>query len=107
MLALEILGWVIFCYGALSLTRDILDEYTYKKINNNMKIYITLENIEQNLEYFIREISSIKRRNKLKNISIINLDIKKEEDIILKKIEEELNVKIIDYYKFTDKIKCK
>ena len=63
MLAFEIFGWIIFCYGLLSFTRDIIDEYTYKKINNSMKIYITLENIDENIEYFIREISNIKRKN--------------------------------------------
>ena len=106
MLAFEIFGWIIFCYGLLSLTRDIVDEYTYKKINNNMKIYITLENIDENIEYFIREISNIKRKNKFKSISIISLDKKNKDDIILEKLQQEdLNIKIMDYENFIEKIK--
>ena len=60
MLALEIFAWIIFVYGFLSITRDLINEFTYKKTNNNMKIYITLKNVEENIEYFIREIYSIK-----------------------------------------------
>lgn len=98
MLALEIFGGVIFFYGLLSMMRDIVSEYTYTKINNDMKIYITLENIDKNLEYFVREISNIKRKNRFKSISIINLDKKNKNDIILEKLQEEdLNIKIINY----------
>ena len=59
MLAFEIFGGVIFFYGLLSLIRDLINEFTYKKTNNSMKIYITLENVDKNLEYFIREIYKI------------------------------------------------
>lgn len=97
MLALKIFGGIIFCYGLLSLIRDIVDEYTYKKANNNMKIYITLEKIDENLEYFVREISNMKRKNQFRNISIINLDKQNENDIILQKLkDEEINIKIIN-----------
>lgn len=97
MLALKIFGYIIFCYGLLSLTRDIVDEYTYKKVNNNMKIYITLEKIDENLEYYIREISNIKRKNQFRNVCVINLDKENNDDKILQKLKnEEINVKIID-----------
>ena len=96
MLALKILGGIIFFYGLLSLIRDIYDEYTYTKVNNNMKIYITLEKVDENIEYFIREISNIKRKNQFRNITIINLD-NNNDDIILKKLkEEEIDIKILD-----------
>ena len=96
MLALKILGGIIFFYGLLSLIRDIYDEYTYTKVNNNMKIYITLEKVDENIEYFIREISNIKRKNQFRNITIINLD-NNNDDIIFKKLkEEEIDIKILD-----------
>ncbi|MGN1298717.1 MAG: hypothetical protein ACI4UE_01890 [Candidatus Scatovivens sp.] len=97
MLALEIFGWVIFLYGLLSLIRDLINEYTYKKINNNMKIYITLENTKNNLEYFIREIYNIKRKNLFRNITIINLDKDTDSEVQNKLKEEDLNLKILDY----------
>ena len=97
MLALKIFGGIIFFYGLLSLIRDFIDEYTYKKVNNNIKIYITLEKIDENLEYFVREISNIKRKNQFRNISIINLDKENDDDIILQKLkDEEINIKIIN-----------
>ena len=65
-------------------------------INNNMKIYITLEKVDENIEYFIREISNIKRKNQFRNITIINLD-NNNDDIIFKKLkEEEIDIKILD-----------
>ena len=55
--------------------------------NNNFVLmknkfpYITLEKIDENLEYFVREISNIKRKNQFRNITIINLDNKEAVDI--------------------------
>ena len=97
MLAFEIFIWIIFIYGLLSLIRDLINEYTYKKTNNNMKIYITLENVEDNLEYFIREIYSIKRKNLFRNITVINLDKNSNMEVENKLKEEDLNLKILNY----------
>lgn len=97
MLALEIFAWIIFVYGFLSITRDLINEFTYKKTNNNMKIYITLKNVEENIEYFIREIYSIKRKNLFRNITVINLDENINTEVENKLREEDLNLKIIDY----------
>lgn len=97
MLAFEIFGGVIFFYGLLSLIRDLINEFTYKKTNNSMKIYITLENVEKNLEYFIREIYNIKRKNLFRNITIINLDKNVDTRVKEKLEEEDLNLKILDF----------
>ena len=92
-----IFGGVIFFYGLLSLIRDLINEFTYKKTNNSMKIYITLENVEKNLEYFIREIYNIKRKNLFRNITIINLDKNVDTRVKEKLEEEDLNLKILDF----------
>ena len=105
MLAFEIFTWVVFIYGLLSLVRDLINEFTYKKTNNNMKIYITLKNVEENIEYFIREIYSIKRKNLFRNITIINLDEKINAEVEKKLREEDLNLKILDYKELVDIIK--
>ncbi len=97
MLAFEIFEWVIFFYGLLSLIRDLINEYTYKKINKNMKIYITLKNVEENIEYFIREIYNIKRKNQFRNITIVNLDKNSPKDVEDRLKEEDLGLRIIDY----------
>lgn len=97
MLAFEIFGGVIFFYGLLSLIRDLINEFTYKKTNNSMKIYITLENVDKNLEYFIREIYNIKRKNLFRNITIINLDKNVDTRVKEKLEEEDLNLKILDF----------
>ena len=104
MLALEILGWSIFIYGLLSLIRDLINEYTYKRINKNMNIYITIENVEDNIEYFIREIYSIKRKNLFRNITVINLDKENNKDVEEKLKEEDLGLKILDYEQLKEKI---
>ena len=97
MLAFEIFGGVIFFYELLSLITVLINEFTYKKTNNSMKIYITLENVEKNLEYFIREIYNIKRKNLFRNITIINLDKNVDTRVKEKLEEEDLNLKILDF----------
>ena len=97
MLAFEIFAWIIFIYGILSLVRDLINEFTYKKTNNNMKIYITLKNVEENIEYFIREIYSIKRKNLFRNITVINLDENINSEVENKLKDEDLNLKILSY----------
>ena len=107
MLALEIFGTVVFVYGLLSLLRDIINENTYKKISDKMKIYITLRDIDQNIEYYIREIYNIKKKNDFKNITIINLDKNSDRKIIEKLNDEEMNLKIMDYDQFSELINKK
>ena len=102
MLAFEIFAWIIFIYGILSLIRDLINEFTYKKTNNNMKIYITLKNVEENIEYFIREIYNIKRKNLFRNITVINLDENINSEVENKLKEEDLNLKILDYKELVD-----
>ncbi len=93
----QVFGWILFIYGFLSLSQDILNEITYKKINHNMKIIILANDLENNLENFIIELSNLKRKNEYKNIVLI--DLKQDDNMsnVIKKFEsEEVNLKILN-----------
>ncbi len=94
---LQVIGWIIFIYGFLSLSQDILSELTYNKINHNMKIIVLAKNLENDLENFTRELANLKRRNGYKNIVLIDLEEKDNIKNIIKKFEnEEVNLKVLN-----------
>ena len=43
-------------YGFLSLIQDIVTEFTYKKFNKNIKVFICIKDFENEFENFEREI---------------------------------------------------
>ena len=52
MFVLQVFFWVLFIYGFLSLVQDIFNEFTYKKINHDMKIVIFASKLEEKLENY-------------------------------------------------------
>ena len=98
MFVLQVIFYVIFVYGLLSLVQDIANEFTYKKISHNMKIVIFSNNLEKNIEQFIVELYNIKKINPYKQIVIIDLeendDILKIRDMVSK---NGINVDILDF----------
>ena len=61
-------------YGFLSLIQDIATEFTYKKFNKNIKVFICITDFENEFENLEREIAKIKWQFKDINISIVNCD---------------------------------
>ena len=97
MFVLQVIFYVIFVYGLLSLIQDVANEFTYKKISHNMKIVIFTNDLEKNIEQFIVELYNMKKTNPYKRIVIIDLeendDIFKIRDIISK---NGINVEILN-----------
>lgn len=93
----EVIAWVLFIYGFLSLSQDIINEITYKKINHNMKIIVLAKELENNLDSFSSELANLKRRNSYKNILVVDLEENDNIGKILKKFDsEEVNVKVVN-----------
>lgn len=74
MIVIQIIYWVIFMYGILSLIQDIVTEFTYKRYNKNFRVFICINDFENEFENFEREISRIKWQFKNVSINIVNMD---------------------------------
>lgn len=74
MIIIQIIYWVLFMYGILSLIQDIVTEFTYKRYNKNFRVYICINDFENEFENFEREISKIKWQFKNININVVNMD---------------------------------
>lgn len=86
--------WCFFVYGILSLLQDIYRNCTYKRIEKNIKLIMTVKDAENGIENYVRELSC--GRNFFNNLVIIDLDSKDDTLKILKELEEEnVNMKIL------------
>ena len=66
----------------------------YKKIEENVKIILTVKDVEDGIENYIRDISC--GRNFFNNIVIIDLDSNDDTLCILKELEKEnINMKVL------------
>ena len=61
-------------YGFLSLIQDLATEFTYKKYNKNIKVYICVNNFQNEIENLERELYKVKWMYKNINITLVNLD---------------------------------
>lgn len=87
--------WCFFIYGLISVIQDIIRFNTYKKIEENIKLIITVQNVENGIENYIREISF--GRNFFNNLVVIDMDSKDETMDILRELEKEnINMKILN-----------
>ena len=105
MFVLQLFFWVLFIYGILSLIQDVLNEFTYKKLNHNMKIIILAKNLEENLNQFVVEFANIKRLNNYKKVTIIDLEENDDLDLISRMLESnEINFEVISKKEGKEKI---
>ena len=96
MFILQVVCYVVFVYGLLSLIQDIFDEVTYKKINHNMKIVIFAKELEKNIEQFIIELFNMKRINPFKQIVVIDLEETDDIPKIQTRLQNnEINVEVL------------
>lgn len=96
MLEIFIYGiiWCFAIYGLLVMIQEITRNTTYKKIEENIKLIMTVKNVEDGIENYIREISL--GRNFYNNLVIIDLDSDDDTLKILKKLEKEnINMKVL------------
>ena len=96
MLEIFIYGiiWCFAIYGLLVMIQEITRNTTYKKIEENIKLIMTVKNVEDGIENYIREIPL--GRNFYNNLVIIDLDSDDDTLKILKELEKEnINMKVL------------
>ena len=91
----EVVIWVLCVYGLLSIIKDILEEHSYKRIKHNVKLILTVKDVEDGIEDYIRQLNFSK--NFFKNLVVIDLDSKdKTLDIVRKLTDEGMNIKLLE-----------
>lgn len=97
MFICNVIFWVIFVYGFLSLAQDIFYEITYHKVNHDMKIFVIVKNLEDKLDEFIEQFRNLKKSTINKNVTLIDLTKTDNFDLIDNRLKsEEINWKFID-----------
>lgn len=92
---LEILFWSLCIYGILSLIKDIFDSNTYNKISHNVKLILTVKDVEEGIENYIRELNLGK--NFYNNLAVIDLDSQdRTRDILMELQKDCMNIKILN-----------
>ena len=76
MIIIQIVFWIIFMYGFFSLIQDIVTEFTYKKYNKHIKVFVCIDDFENQIENFERELYRVKWQFKNIGINIVNMDSK-------------------------------
>lgn len=97
MLEIIIYGliWCFAVYGILVMIQEIMRNSTYHKIEENVKLIMTVKNVENGIENYVRELNM--GRNFYNNLVVIDLDSEDDTLCILKELEKEnINLKILN-----------
>lgn len=87
--------WCFAVYGILVMLQEITRNNTYHKIEENVKLIMTVKNVENGIENYVREISL--GRNFYNNLVVIDLDSDDDTICILKELEKEnINMKVLN-----------
>lgn len=87
--------WCFALYGILVMMQEVMRNSTYKKIEENVKLIMTVKNVENGIENYVRELSF--GRNFYNNLVIIDLESDDETLCILKELEKEnINLKVLN-----------
>lgn len=86
--------WCFAIYGILVMIQDITRNFTYHKVEENVKLIMTVKNVEDGIENYIRELKFSK--NFYNNLVVIDLGSTDDTLGILKELEREnINMKIL------------
>lgn len=86
--------WCFALYGILVMIQELTRKSTYRKIEENVKLIMTVKNVEDGIENYVRELSM--GRNFYNNLVIIDLNSTDETLSILRELEKEnINLKIL------------
>lgn len=86
--------WCFAIYGILVMIEEITRNITYQKIEKNIKLIMTVKNVEDGIENYIRELKFSK--NFYNNLVVIDLESDDDTLEILKELEKEnINMKIL------------
>lgn len=90
-----LLVWIFCIYGILSLIQDNIRIKSYKAIQEKIKIILTVKDVEDGIESYIRELSFGK--NFFNNLVVIDMESRDDTIKILKELEDEdINLKILE-----------
>ena len=78
----QVFAWILIMYGLLSLIQDIVTEFTYKRFNKNIKVFICIRDFENEIENFEREISKVKWQFKNISINVVNMDEDVSDEVV-------------------------
>ena len=93
MLEIIIYGliWCFAMYGILVMIGEIVHKRTYRRIEDNIELIITVKNAQNSIERYIRDLSYNE------NLTVIDLDSQDETMCILKELEKEnTNLKVLN-----------
>lgn len=86
--------WCFAIYGILVMIQDITRSFTYQKVEENVKLIMTVKNVEDGIENYIRELKFSK--NFYNNLVVIDLGSTDDTLDILRELEREnINMKIL------------
>lgn len=89
------LVWIFCVYGVLSLIQDNMRIKSYRAIQEKIKIILTVKDVEDGIENYIRELSVGK--NFFNNLIVIDMESRDDTIKILKELEDEnINLKILE-----------
>ena len=97
MLEMIIYGllWCFAVYGILVMLQEITRKSTYRKVEENVKLIMTVKNVEDGIENYVRELNM--GNNFYNNLVVIDLDSQDDTLCILKELEKEnINLKILN-----------
>ena len=91
----QLIIWILCIYGLFSVFQDCVNFYTYKKLEENIKFVMTVKNVEDGIEQYIRELTY--GRNFYNNLIVIDMDSTDDTLKILRNLEEEkFNMKVFE-----------
>lgn len=86
--------WCFAVYGILVMIQEITRKSTYRKVEENVKLIMTVKNVENGIENYIRELNMGK--NFYNNLVVIDLESTDDTLCILRELEKEnINLKIL------------
>ncbi len=87
--------WCFAVYGILVMIQEIIRNNTYHKVEENIKLIMTVKNVEDGIENYVRELSF--GRNFYNNLIVIDLESEDDTICVLKELEKEnINMKILN-----------
>ena len=87
--------WCFAVYGILVMIGEIIHKNTYRKIEDNIKVIMTVKNVENGIEGYIRDLFAT--GNFYNDLVIIDLESEDDTMCILKELEKEnTNLKVLN-----------
>lgn len=87
--------WCFAIYGILIMIQEVCRKSTYKRVEENIKLIMTVKDVEDGIENYIRKLNL--GNNFYNNLVVIDLGSKDDTLCILKELEKEnINLKILD-----------